>query len=396
MLVQSAGSASTGFAATPGLGEITLDWEAPNAALLEDVLGYNMYRYQAITDSTFTASAKINNALITDPQLVDFNVEEGIKYYYQYKILRTSFEETDFSTTVTTQALTSILGDSNGDFSVNVMDLVQVVDYILGNNPTPFILIAADVNNDDAINVLDIVGTVDIILNPTSGKTSARGGNSINYYSSTIIGDATFYWEENDLYVESEHEITGIQLAFDKDFKYNLSMDLPKFEWLNYEQEGSKVTMMYSFGDVRLPAGKTKLLTKTSSEEISFNIDKAVVAAPNGGKLNVLYKDNVISDIKSPVQSDTPNLVLIGPNPTNGILNIYYYLPEQMDKVVVSAYNLLGSRVWSNDAYKNTSGSASAVADLSSLTPGVYIVVIDVIRNGELKRREAKQIILNK
>jgi len=173
-------------------------------------------------------------------------------------------------------------------------------------------------------------------------------------------------------------------------------MDLPKFEWLNYEQEGSKVTMMYSFGDVRLPAGKTKLLTKTSSEEISFNIDKAVVAAPNGGKLNVLYKDNVISDIKSPVQSDTPNLVLIGPNPTNGILNIYYYLPEQMDKVVVSAYNLLGSRVWSNDAYKNTSGSASAVADLSSLTPGVYIVVIDVIRNGELKRREAKQIILNK
>jgi hypothetical protein len=35
--------------------------------------------------------------------------------------------------------LTSI-GDGNGDFNVNVMDLVPSVDYILGNNPTPFIL----------------------------------------------------------------------------------------------------------------------------------------------------------------------------------------------------------------------------------------------------------------
>jgi hypothetical protein len=42
---------------------------------------------------------------------------------------------------------------------------VQSVDYILGNNPTPFIFKAADVNADNAINVLDIVG-LDIILRP--------------------------------------------------------------------------------------------------------------------------------------------------------------------------------------------------------------------------------------
>jgi hypothetical protein len=54
MLVQSAGSASVGFGATPGLGKIELDWEVPSNTVLEDVLGYNMYRYKANADGTFT------------------------------------------------------------------------------------------------------------------------------------------------------------------------------------------------------------------------------------------------------------------------------------------------------------------------------------------------------
>ena len=46
MLVQSAGSASAGWYATPGLGKIALTWEAPDANEIDDALGYNMYRYQ--------------------------------------------------------------------------------------------------------------------------------------------------------------------------------------------------------------------------------------------------------------------------------------------------------------------------------------------------------------
>jgi len=217
MLVQSAGSASTGFLATAGLGEIGLEWVEPTEDELEDVLGYNMYRYEAITDSTFTASQKINENLITDVTFEDFDVEEEVVYFYRYKILRTNFEETDFSTTVTTQPLTSKLGDSNGDFEVDVNDLLQNLDYILGSNPTPFIFKAADVNNDATINVLDITGTVDLILNPSVDKTATKGASSINYYSDDAVGDATFYWEGNNLYIESKYDlslISNIILSF--------------------------------------------------------------------------------------------------------------------------------------------------------------------------------------
>jgi hypothetical protein len=55
------------------------------------------------------------------------------------------------------------LGDSNGDDSVNILDLTSNVDYILGNTPKVFVTEVADVNGDGEINVTDISGIVNIL-----------------------------------------------------------------------------------------------------------------------------------------------------------------------------------------------------------------------------------------
>ncbi len=55
-------------------------------------------------------------------------------------------------------------GDANCDGTVNVIDVITIVNYILGQNPQPFCPENADVNNDGNINVIDIIGTVTIIL----------------------------------------------------------------------------------------------------------------------------------------------------------------------------------------------------------------------------------------
>ena len=396
VLIQSAGSASTGFMATAGLGEITLDWTAPSASDLDDVLGYNMYRYTANEDGTFTDPVKINESLITDISLKDFDVSRETQYFYKYKILRTSFEETDYSNAVSSQLLTASLGDSNGDSGVNVMDVVNTVDFILGNNPTPFVDYATDVNNDSSVNVLDVVGIVDMILNPTASKVATKGASSIDYYSNIPVGDATFYWENDDLYVESEYDITGLQLAFHKNFTYSIADNLPQFEWLNYDQDSTKVTMMYSFGNLKLLAGKTKILTKTNPEEVTFNIDKAVVATVKGGKLNPLYESKSVLGIDAPDQGDVAKIFTIGPNPTSGILNVFYYLPEQMDKVRMTAYDTQGKVVWSNNSFKNTSGQTNTSVDISSLNNGIYFLVIDVVQSNQIQKREVKRIIIQK
>jgi hypothetical protein len=396
MLVQSAGSASVGFGATPGLGKIALDWDAPSGTVLEDVLGYNMYRYKANTDGTFSVPVKVNQTLIASPTYTDYDVVEGKTYYYKYKILRTSFEETDYSMTVASSPLTSKLGDGNGDSSVDVRDLVQSVDYILGNNPSPFIFLAADVNADKFINVLDIVGTVDIILRPKTGRI-ASAKNKITFYSKEAVGDATFYWEGNDLFVESKHAIGGLQLAINTDFEYTKADAITGFEALSYQQDNQKVIMIYSFNGSAIPAGKTKLLTKNTAIEGLLDINKAVVGMPNGSKLNALYNKTAVSDIVAPLQTNFSVITSLYPNPTSGIVNIEYYLPEKMDNVTFSVFDLLGQRVWTQSNYKNTSGFSSSVSlELNSLSDNIYLLVMDVERNGELKDRIVKKIIVKK
>ena len=54
-----------------------------------------------------------------------------------------------------------ILGDSNSDGVINILDIVQTVGFILDGGYNSF----SDVNNDGSINVLDIVQIVSIILN---------------------------------------------------------------------------------------------------------------------------------------------------------------------------------------------------------------------------------------
>ena len=397
-VLQSAGSASSGFFAAGGLGKIDLEWVAPSADELDDVLGYNMYRYQVDADGVESEPEKLNEALIiedtdestTGVYFSDYDVVEGETYFYKYKILRTSFEETDYSNTVSSSPLTSTLGDSNGDFDVNVLDLVHDVDYILGNNPEPFIFVAGDVNADDTINVLDIVGTVDIIFNGDGGDTGS-GSLDPNFYPSQAIGYADFSWEGNDLYVESMHNIGGIQLAFDADFDYILN-DLPGIERLDYTQDQLKVLMLYSFNNTTIASTRTKLLTRVDATQ-DIDINLAVTGTTTGAKLTPRFKDNELAGIGSPFQSNELEFLNLYPNPTSGEVTLMYYLPEQMDGAVAKVYDMLGRLVWAK-AIDKKQGMQQANFNLNTLQKGNYIVLISAHKNGGVKNIANKTLIV--
>ena len=54
-----------------------------------------------------------------------------------------------------------ILGDVNGDGGLNVLDVVILVNIILGNVEET---VSSDVNQDGIINVLDVISLLNIIL----------------------------------------------------------------------------------------------------------------------------------------------------------------------------------------------------------------------------------------
>ena len=390
MLVQSAGSASTGFMATAGLGEITLDWTAPSESDLDDVLGYNMYRYTANEDGTFTDPVKINESLITDITFKDYDVARDTQYFYKYKILRTSFEETDYSNAVSSQLLTAALGDSNGDSSVNVMDVVNTVDYILGNNPTPFVDYATDVNNDSSVNVLDVVGIVDMILNPAVSSVRLNG-EPINYISNAPVGEAELFWRDNDLYVKTDKPISGLQLSFDGDLSFTASELLEGYELNNFMIDDKRVVMAYSFDGFQITPGTHKLLT-TSNKPL--DVTAGAMATSYGESIFVLYNQGAISHIDAPLQTDKLEVLAVSPNPSNGLIKIHYYLPEQMDNLSVGVFDLSGRLMWNSSSFKNTKGHARASLDLQKLSTGTYIMMINANRSGETKFNHTAKIVI--
>lgn len=57
----------------------------------------------------------------------------------------------------------SIAGDANCDGQVNVLDIITMANFFVGQQPEPFCYQNADINNDGLVNVLDVIGVVEVI-----------------------------------------------------------------------------------------------------------------------------------------------------------------------------------------------------------------------------------------
>ena len=55
-------------------------------------------------------------------------------------------------------------GDANGDGNVNAADIVEVVNFIMGNPSAAFNASTADLNGDGTVNAADIVYIVNSIM----------------------------------------------------------------------------------------------------------------------------------------------------------------------------------------------------------------------------------------
>lgn len=57
--------------------------------------------------------------------------------------------------------VTGLTGDLNSDYTVNILDIIQLANMILSEDYSD----NADLNGDGTLNILDIVAIVNIILN---------------------------------------------------------------------------------------------------------------------------------------------------------------------------------------------------------------------------------------
>ena len=71
----------------------------------------------------------------------------------------------DFTIEVFESGEDTVLGDINSDGSIDILDVVMLVNFVLNvNEPNPGQFSASDINNDGIINILDIVAVVGMII----------------------------------------------------------------------------------------------------------------------------------------------------------------------------------------------------------------------------------------
>ena len=276
------------------------------------------------------------------------------------------------------------LGDSNGDYQVNVLDVVNVVQYITGASPNPFIFNVSDVNHDGVINVLDIVIIINIILNP-AGRISTEHNQMNNRITNTNIGDAIFYWKNNDLFVKSDYEIAGLQLEFEHDFNYSPAQELQNNNWINFSNGLKKNILMFNnSGSVILP-GETKLLTKSNNLKNDLIVINSSVSSNPGFSLRPIYMNMFSND-----------LVKIWPNPIYGnSFNIKVNSYLNFDKIALKIYNIQGKEIWSNNLNSNNTTFEFNDIYLQDLSSGVYSLSIDLYNKNSLISTVIKKLIID-
>ena len=70
----------------------------------------------------------------------------------------------DFNVTLTVNKVSRIRGDVNGDYEVNITDVLAIVDYVLDRPLKVFLFPNADMDKNSEINITDALKVVDVIL----------------------------------------------------------------------------------------------------------------------------------------------------------------------------------------------------------------------------------------
>ena len=311
------------------------------------------------------------------------------EYYWSVQAIDASYNGSRFSQPQKFLSSSDLkLGDSNGDNSVNILDLTNIIDKILGITTTIWVPKTSDINNDGKIDVVDISGLVSIIMN--SNNTGIAYGSdpdrNLNYISSKPVGDLEMIYSGNKVYFESEQDVTALQFSINKSVVHSFSEELKEnFNIVSFEKDGDLKHLIYSIDNKSLLDYSNIIFSYVDKSLKDFEISDIKAASVDGLSLNTIYKDESYFDAEN-------DLLKVYPNPAQNNLNILGSIENDINIIDVKIYNTIGVVV-----YEKSFDSVDRFRelDLSNLISGVYVVEINSLIGKEIKKTQVYKIIKN-
>ena len=268
------------------------------------------------------------------------------------------------------------LGDCNGDFTVSVIDIVMLVDYISGENPSGFFIQNADVNQDGNINVLDIIGIVNIIMGV---------GDRNNSTETELDLSAQLHWDGSKLLMESNSLVSGLQLEFESYFELNTTeLENTGFEVTSYLNGNKFVVLIYSMNGQSIQLGQISLLESLSETPI-INVINSLGSDPSLNQISIVFNENSLNTNNINFK-ESLNLY---PNPTDKELH-FEFNNLNVQSVEYKIYDTAGREVQKINRVIN---SSKDFIDLK-LSSGTYNILIKIkLPSGEIRQAFEKFIM---
>lgn len=238
---------------------------------------------------------------------------------------------------------TCIAGDVNADDTVNVSDIVVLVNYILGGGTSADGWECGDMNADGTINVSDIVQVVNYILGGGTARLDSAENADIIVTNTTIS-------------VEADGFVQGVQLTLthEEDF----SIDLADGYISDYRTVDNTTTLV-------IVTDGSESLSEVATISGKCTVESATVATPDGeAQTEISFEFASAFEVK-----------VVGPNPFNPSTSLNVIV-DKSGYVSVKVYNLVGQQVATlADGYMDANSAGYTVHwNASNMASGVYLV----------------------
>ena len=263
--------------------------------------------------------------------------------------------------------------DQQGNTTVDVFDVMELVDILLNNDQSSCGSEISDLNTDGNENVVDIIYLVQMLL----------GGDFQNLAGANPALFEIQHSSQGDrVLVSSNSKIGGIQFSSDISADELDNLSIPNGWIIDYViQEEQSHVMLFDI------SGQNSLneLELVFSDMRSSSFENIIISDDNANQINVSLAEKNLEET-SQLAPESYGLRSLYPNPFNPSLNVAFSLKEQ-GVTSVSIFNSLGEEVASliNNQFMDP-GQYSLNWNAVGQPSGLYFVQLQANGNPMVKK----------